>query len=144
MQRNPALKAAICFGALVSLTLFASAVVPSDAFLTALLNLVFTTDPGPVTPGTRLCMGMAGGIMFGWMVHLWALMPHARPTDRQLARALLTGLAAWFVVDSAASLISGGGLNAVGNLGFLMLFGLPLMGPARKAEAGGGLQSTTG
>ncbi|HPG29025.1 MAG TPA: hypothetical protein PLW10_25560, partial [Myxococcota bacterium] len=50
-----------------------------------------------------------------------------------LVRAiLLPGLLVWFLVDSAGSLISGGGINVIGNLGFLILFGVPLVAEEQR------------
>ncbi|MEO0599979.1 MAG: hypothetical protein AAF211_00995 [Myxococcota bacterium] len=69
-----------------------------------------------------------GGVMVGWGVTLLALTFGPLQRDvRGVARAMLSGLVTWFVVDSAGSLAAGLPANVVLNTVFLGLFLVPLL-----------------
>ena len=74
-------------------------------------------------PETRVFMAISGGLMVGWGVTLWKLAAHLMPTDAAAVRSItMTGLYAWFAVDSIGSIMAGVPLNAVANIGFVVLF----------------------
>jgi len=74
-------------------------------------------------PETRVFMGISGGLMVGWGVTLWKLLDHLMADTPELARAItMTGLYCWFAVDSLASIMAQAPLNAVANIGFVVLF----------------------
>ena len=74
-------------------------------------------------PETRVFMGISGGLMVGWGVTLWQLAGHLMPTDPAAVRSVpVTGLSCWFAVDSLASFMAGVPVNALGNVGFVVLF----------------------
>ena len=92
--------------------------------LTVFLDLAFFPvdgAPGAADPAHRFLAGILGGITTGWGVSLLAIAQ-----GRSLRHAIIAGGAAWFVVDSTASALSGAPMNAVYNLGFLAVFLLPL------------------
>ena len=85
---------------------------------------------------TRLMCAIIGGIMAGWGLMMWQITTRLYPREPALARTLiLTGIGTWFVVDSSASLLAGAPLNALFNIGFLLLFVIPLRHVSRRAAA---------
>jgi hypothetical protein len=96
---------------------FVAAAIGAPALLTAFYDLVAT--PGTVTvmdAAARLGAALFGALTFGWGVTLHALGRGAR-----IPRAVLQGVIAWFVVDSAASVLLGYAWNTVSNAGFLLV-----------------------
>ncbi len=75
---------------------------------------------------TRLLAAIAGGVLVGWGWALWLLAGEGMERAPDLARRIIVGSTlAWFVVDSAGSLVAGAPLNAALNLVYLEL----LVGP---------------
>lgn len=87
-------------------------------------------------PETRMLCAIVGGIMVGWGLMMWLVVTRIYPRDPALARLLiLTGIGTWFVIDSVGSLMAGAPLNALFNVGFLLLFVIPLRYLPRSAPA---------
>ncbi|WP_299281031.1 hypothetical protein [uncultured Tateyamaria sp.] len=82
--------------------------------------------------GTRFLSALTGGFLLGWGVMIWCLRvwvyDHAPEGVR---RAVLAGILAWFVLDSAGSIASGTASNAAFNVVILMIAVGPLWRPAR-------------
>ena len=79
-----------------------------------------------------------GAIMLGWGVTLLLVGRVAfRADDRELKRALLTGLAVWLAVEAAASAWFGVWFNVGVDVAVLVLFGIPLLSKASKPERQG-------
>jgi hypothetical protein len=81
-----------------------------------------------------LAHAVLGGVLVGWGFALFYAVKtffasHARATWNLVAGSL----AAWFIPDTGYSLSSGYWQNAVLNLGFLVVFALPLWA-AREAR----------
>lgn len=71
--------------------------------------------------------GILGAVMIGWMVaFLIILMTSFRRGERMGWNAIVYSMTIWFVIDSAFSLASGFAPNAALNLGFFILFAIPL------------------
>ncbi len=88
---------------------------------------------------TRLLAAIGGGVMAGWGVTMWRIVDRLYLENPALARSfIMPGLLLWFAVDSLGSLISGGALNVVGNVGFLALFMVPILLADRAAPIGSG------
>jgi len=84
------------------------------------------------SPDTRFLSALTGGFLLGWGVMIWGLA--ARVYDAApdaVRRTVLTGLLAWFVLDSAGSIASGNASNALFNVLVLLLAVGPLWRPAR-------------
>lgn len=87
----------------------------------------------------RLLSALTGGFLLGWGVLIWnlsgAVFTAAPDATR---RAVLTGLLAWFVLDSAGSAASGHLSNVLFNVLVLLLAAGPLWFPVSlgKREAG--------
>ena len=76
---------------------------------------------------TRFLSALTGGFLFGWGVMIWCLSEwvyEAKP--EAVRRAVLAGVLAWFVLDSAGSIASGTYSNAFFNLFVLLLAVGPL------------------
>ncbi|MHA7901365.1 MAG: hypothetical protein ACX94B_16000 [Henriciella sp.] len=83
-------------------------------------------------PDTRFIGALAGGFLFGWGVLIWFLSGDAYDAAPEpIRRAVVTGFCAWFVLDSAGSITSGHGSNALFNILILLAFVGPLWRPAR-------------
>lgn len=81
----------------------------------------------------RFLSALTGGFLLGWGVTIWCLQAwvyDAAPEGTR--RAVLAGLLAWFVLDSAGSIASGTASNALFNVIVLVLAVGPLWRPARQ------------
>jgi len=82
---------------------------------------------------TRFLSAVTGGFLLGWGVMIWCLSEwvydHAPEGVR---RSVLTGLIAWFCLDSAGSIASGAPSNAVMNVLVLLLAVGPFWRPATQ------------
>lgn len=112
----------IAAGALILFGLFTTtgAIPAIDAGADLFLDLVFLPLDGAQvisTDSERLLFGILGGVTVGWGVVFWMLA-----IGRDARTAILWGGGVWFVVDSTASVLAGGPMNAVYNTGFLALF----------------------
>lgn len=83
-------------------------------------------DPAILTDEAQLLSAILGGVMTSWAVLIW-MLTDALGTEKPelLRRIIFTTMAIWFVIDSAASVASGGWLNVIGNIGFLAMFVIP-------------------
>lgn len=74
-----------------------------------------------------LAHAVLGGVMVGWSIALFCAIRSFFSTQPRATWNLVAGsLAAWFVPDTGYSLASGYWQNAVLNLGFALLFAIPL------------------
>ena len=83
-------------------------------------------------PDTRFLSALTGGFLLGWgimILGLRAWVYDAAPEG--VRRAVLAGLLAWFVLDSAGSIASGNPSNALFNVPVLLLAVGPLWRPAK-------------
>ena len=56
------------------------------------------------------------------------------PKDPELGRSIIiASIVTWFVIDSAGSVLAGAPLNALFNVGFLLIFVLPVWTRAEPA-----------
>ena len=88
------------------------------------------------SPDTRFLSALTGGFLFGWGVMVWCLSSWVYDAAPEgVRRAVLAGLGAWFVLDSAGSIASGNASNALFNVIVLAIAVGPLWRPARRPEA---------
>lgn len=129
------LKAASAIVVAFGLLMLLGAHPATSAPIALLADLIFWPLDGlqaVSAPEARLLGAIAGGILSGWGVLHWQLSTRLYPRDPALARTLiLSSIGVWFVADGLASVAAGAALNAVLNIGFLMLFVIPLWRPAR-------------
>lgn len=116
----------IFFGLLIAVASIPAAGAPVEV----LADLIFFPLDGAQdvsAPETRLMNAIGGGVMTGWGIMLWMLATKLYPKDPALAKqTIVTSIVAWFVVDSAGSVMSGAPLNALFNVSFLLIFYVPL------------------
>jgi hypothetical protein len=85
------------------------------------------------SPELRFLSGPTGGFLLGWGVMIWYLSVWVYDAAPEAVRkSVLTGLLAWFVLDSAGSVASGTASNAIFNIPILLLAIGPLWKPARE------------
>ena len=114
--------------------IIAAAAIPALQGPTALLlDLVyFPLDGTPSMGGSaaRLLSAISGGVLVGWGLMIWLLVTTLYEKEPQLCRRIiLTSIITWFVVDSSMSIAAGAILNAFFNVGFLLIFALPVWKP---------------
>ena len=82
-------------------------------------------------PTTRFLSALTGGFLMGWGVMIWMLSGAAYDAAPEAVRkAVVTGLLAWFVLDSAGSITSGNWTNALFNTAILLIAVGPMWRPA--------------
>lgn len=83
------------------------------------------------SPDTRFLSALTGGFLLGWGVMIWCLSAWVYDAAPEaVRRTVLSGLLAWFFLDSAGSIASGNPSNAFFNVFVLLLAVGPLWRPA--------------
>ncbi|MEQ8860960.1 MAG: hypothetical protein RIC56_20120 [Pseudomonadales bacterium] len=83
-------------------------------------------------PSMRFLSALTGGFLLGWGVLIWRLSGAVYDAAPEAVRqAVLTGLLAWFVLDSAGSVASGHAANVAFNVIVLLVAAGPMWRPAR-------------
>jgi hypothetical protein len=83
------------------------------------------------SPELRFLSGPTGGLLLGWGVMIWCLSLWVYDAAPEAVRkCVITGLLAWFVLDSAGSITSGTASNVFFNVFVLLLAAGPLWKPA--------------
>jgi hypothetical protein len=76
----------------------------------------------------RLVTAVLGCVLFGWgVLFMYLALGPVRKGSKDAWSAFAVSLLAWFVPDTTYSLLSGFWQNALLNLGFAMLFAMPLL-----------------
>lgn len=100
------------------------------------LDILSWPVDGNITYGsadTRFLSALTGGFLFGWGVTIWILASTAHDAAPEaVRRAVVTGLCAWFFLDSAGSIASGHASNVAFNVIVLLTAVGPLWWPARN------------
>lgn len=81
---------------------------------------------------TQFLSAVTGGFLLGWGVMIWCLsrwVYDAAPEG--VRKTVLSGILAWFLLDSAGSIASGNASNALFNVVVLLIAVGPLWRPAR-------------
>lgn len=99
------------------------------------LDLLSWPVDGSVTyaaPDTRFLSALTGGFLLGWGVTIWCLAQWVHDAAPEgVRRTVVTGLLAWFCLDSAGSIASGNAANAGINVIVLLSAVGPLWRPAK-------------
>lgn len=114
--------------------IIAAAAIPALQAPTALLlDLVYLPlDGAPSTDGsaTQLLSAISGGVLVGWGLMMWLLATTLYAKEPAPCRKIiLTSIITWFVVDTSMSIAAGAMFNAFFNIGFLLVFALPVWNP---------------
>ncbi len=124
----------IVFGLLTAMASLAAMAGPTS-FLADLIFWPVDGSQAISSETDRLLAAITGGLCTGLGVLFYLLTTKLYPSDPKLTRLLIsTSLGSWFVVDSLGSVAAGAPLNALFNLGFLMLFLPPLWLPGSGKE----------
>ncbi len=84
-------------------------------------------------PTIRFLSALTGGFLFGWGVMIWCLRQWIYDLSPELIRrVVVTGIFAWFLLDSAGSLTSGTPSNVFFNILVLLLAIGPMWRPAKR------------
>jgi hypothetical protein len=76
----------------------------------------------------RLAAAIGGGGFFGWGIASWLIVTQLAPRDPSMARKLiLTGVSAWFCVDSLGSGLAGAPVNILVNVVIWLSICVPAM-----------------
>lgn len=82
---------------------------------------------------TRFLSALTGGFLFGWGVCIWFLRKWVYDkAPNEVRKAVLAGLIAWFLLDSAGSAASGNTSNVFINIIVLIIATGPLWKPAQS------------
>lgn len=85
------------------------------------------------SPDTHFLSALTGGFLLGWGVMIWGLATWVYDlAPEPVRKSVLTGLLAWFFLDSAGSIASGNASNALINLLVLIAAVGPLWKPAKN------------
>lgn len=83
------------------------------------------------SPDTRFLSAVTGGFLLGWGVMIWCLSTWVHDAAPEgVRKTVLTGVLAWFLLDSAGSIASGNESNALFNVVVLLIAVGPLWRPA--------------
>ncbi len=112
-------------GLLPSLAVFQVAQEPWRFFFD-ILSWPLDNNPENFSASDRQLSAVLGGVLCGWAWLMFKLSDPKvfNPTIRIL---LVQSVWVWFVLDSLGSVFSGIPLNAVSNMGFLVMLLVPLM-----------------
>jgi len=132
--------------ATVVMTLFGLALVVAPGLAREGFSLLIYTSSeqigrfGPEAAAyVELALAVMGSVMVGWGVALlFIIRGPMRRNPAEGIRIFAISLLCWFVPDTAFSLISGFWQNAVLNLAFAFLFGVPLVALATRPRTAAG------
>jgi hypothetical protein len=135
-RRRTWLKGAACVTIGFGLLTAAAAAVPLQAPTVLLADILFWPPDGAqggADPVARLMFAIGGGVLTAWGLLLWMLADQVMGQMPDVARRMvLTTALTWFAVDSGASVLAGAPVNVIANLGFLVMYLLPLRGWQRQ------------
>lgn len=87
------------------------------------------------SPDTRFLSALTGGFLFGWGIMVWCLQQWVYDiAPEQVRKSVVTGVVAWFCLDSLGSFFSGNASNVVFNVIVLLTVVGPLWRPAQPHQ----------
>jgi hypothetical protein len=114
---------------------FFGAMIPTMEPARLTLDILSWPVDGATTfasPDTRFLSALTGGFLLGWGVTIWCLSTWVYDAAPEgVRKTVVTGVVAWFCLDSAGSIASGNASNALFNVLVLLLAIGPLWRPAR-------------
>jgi hypothetical protein len=114
------------FGPVFSLATVEDYVYPA-ALGMDFLSWPINGQPEFIHPGIQFLTALTGGFLFGWGVTIFCLRRWVfDQAPEGVRKAVLAGLLAWFVLDSAGSIASGNTSNAFFNVIVLFMAAGPL------------------
>lgn len=127
-------------GATLGVVIFSLVLVFLPHETQAILNETYLVDDNPAQTFSpeanhylHFVYGVLGGTMLGWMMAiLYILVTLFRQGERLGWDMIALSLMTWFIFDTGASLATGFWQNAVLNVGFALLFVVPLTATYRE------------
>jgi len=114
---------------------FFGAMIPTMEPARLTLDILSWPVDGATTfasPDTRFLSALTGGFLLGWGVTIWCLSTWVYDAAPEgVRKTVVTGVVAWFCLDSAGSIASGNASNALFNVLVILLAIGPLWRPAR-------------
>lgn len=114
----------------IGIAMVLSVFTPLGAVLEFFLDLAVWPVDGAQTMNaveTRLGIAISGGLLAGWATMILLVVTHVYAKDKALGGRIITVSAlVWFALDSFGSVMAGAAMNAVFNLGFLLVLLVPL------------------
>lgn len=124
------LKGAAIFTVISGLFFASASTSATDRLMRLFLDIVFLRvgdGPAQLTDSHHLVDAIMGGVMVGWGVMTWLLVDRFLQVSAADVKFIVQmAVVAWFVIDSAGSIASGGWINVVLNVAYAALFLLPL------------------
>lgn len=121
-------------GLAVSLLLVLAACTQS-AIYEQVVHAAFPSGTIVLDRGAYLHVGIAGGLYAGWSLTLLLLARNERlAREPALWSAISLGLVLWYMLDSGASLLTGGVYNVIGNTLFFALMLAPALALRKRAS----------
>ena len=84
-------------------------------FVFALISRDPSSDTILAQPPMRFAIGLQGALTIGWALTIFGMARAAETSGAAVWRALTVSLVAWYVIDSAISVLTGFPLNALSN-----------------------------
>ncbi len=111
-------------GLLPSLAVFHATQEPWRLFFDV-LSWPLDNMPADFSAAERQLSAVLGGVLCGWA---WVLYKLADPEifNPKIRKLMVQSVWIWFLLDSAGSVIAGIPLNAISNIGFLLILIIPL------------------
>ncbi len=110
--------------------IFALGAAPAtDAGVRLFYDVIYWPIDGasPYGDAVRFTAALLGAVMIGWAMTIFTLVTVADQVGATAWRGLTAAIVAWYVIDSAISVASGVGVNAISNTGFLITFLIPVL-----------------
>lgn len=102
----------------------------TDGIVRYVADMIFLRSPGTtaeLTDVNHLADAILGGVMAGWGVMIWMLVDRLLPlAPAEIKRIVIVSMLVWFPIDTIGSIASGAWLNGLLNVGFLLMFVVPL------------------
>ncbi|MBI1329228.1 MAG: hypothetical protein GC166_04905 [Alphaproteobacteria bacterium] len=129
-----------CAGALLFALVLVTVAVPG---LSGPMHAVFgIIAPGSDTalldmPIAQFGLGLQGALTIGWIFCVYGVLIAGGAHNGALWRWQMAGVVAWYIIDSAISVITGFPINAVSNTLLMVLFAVPVVASgAMRTRAG--------
>jgi hypothetical protein len=120
-----------CFCVLTFGLVLAAAAFPAldgpARWIYSLMDMAHAEPLSIEAPGLRFSIALVGAVTFGWGLTIVGMMRAARQGGAPVWRDLTAAFGLWYIVDSGISILTGFGLNAVSNTGFLIAYLIPVL-----------------
>jgi len=121
-----------CWTVLVFGAVLALVATPATDGAARLVFAMISRDPASDTllaqPAMRFAMGLQGALTIGWSLTFFGMVRAADLGGAPVWRSMTVALAAWFLIDSAISIMTGYPLNAVSNTVLIAAYLVPVLG----------------